>query len=49
MRHGGGAALGVGYAPIAVPRLVHRTELVHGSLPEGPAALLALLLERSRA
>ncbi|MBD0671286.1 LysR family transcriptional regulator [Streptomyces sp. CBMA156] len=44
-----GAALGVGYAPIAVPRLVHRTELVHGSLPEGPAALLALLLERSRA
>ncbi|MER7769989.1 LysR family transcriptional regulator [Kitasatospora sp. NPDC096140] len=36
---------GVGCAPIAAPRLVHRTELVHGSLPEGPAALLARLLE----
>ncbi|WP_316520638.1 LysR family transcriptional regulator [Kitasatospora brasiliensis] len=38
------AAPGVGRAPIATPRLVHRTELVHGSLPEGPAALLARLL-----
>ncbi|MET8539962.1 LysR family transcriptional regulator [Kitasatospora sp. NPDC004799] len=43
------AAPGIGYAPIAAPRLVHRTELVHGSLPEGPAALLARLLEESRA
>ncbi|MEV7598630.1 LysR family transcriptional regulator [Kitasatospora sp. NPDC089797] len=32
------------HAPIAAPRLVHRTELVHGSLPDGPAALLARLL-----
>ncbi|MFJ3216171.1 LysR family transcriptional regulator [Kitasatospora sp. NPDC086801] len=38
-------APGVASAPIAAPRLVHRTELVHGSLPEGPAALLARLLE----
>ncbi|MFJ2861815.1 LysR family transcriptional regulator [Kitasatospora sp. NPDC087314] len=37
-------APGVASAPIAAPRLVHRTELVHGSLPEGPAALLARLL-----
>nr|WP_188309817.1 LysR family transcriptional regulator [Streptomyces sp. CBMA123] len=37
-------ASGVAHAPIAAPRLVHRTELVHGSLPEGPAALLARLL-----
>ncbi|MFG2847703.1 LysR family transcriptional regulator [Kitasatospora sp. NPDC048296] len=37
-------APGIACAPIAVPRLVHRTELVHGSLPEGPAALLARLL-----
>ncbi|MFJ9610885.1 LysR family transcriptional regulator [Kitasatospora sp. NPDC101176] len=37
-------AAGVASAPIAAPRLVHRTELVHGSLPEGPAALLARLL-----
>ncbi|MFI9360708.1 LysR family transcriptional regulator [Kitasatospora sp. NPDC053057] len=37
-------APGVDHAPIAAPRLVHRTELVHGSLPEGPAALLARLL-----
>ncbi|MFI2610130.1 LysR family transcriptional regulator [Kitasatospora sp. NPDC018619] len=42
------AAPGVARAPIATPRLVHRTELVHGSLPEGPAALLARLLEESR-
>ncbi|MGW3075939.1 LysR family transcriptional regulator [Kitasatospora sp. NPDC001132] len=41
-------APGVGSAPIAEPRLAHRTELVHGSLPEGPAALLARLLEGSR-
>ncbi|MEU8922651.1 LysR family transcriptional regulator [Kitasatospora sp. NPDC048545] len=39
---------GVGCAPIAGPRLVHRTELVHGSLPDGPAALLARLLEQGR-
>ncbi|MFD8782226.1 LysR family transcriptional regulator [Kitasatospora sp. NPDC059599] len=39
---------GVGCAPIAAPRLVHRTELVHGSLPDGPAALLARLLEQGR-
>ncbi|MFH9354140.1 LysR family transcriptional regulator [Kitasatospora sp. NPDC017646] len=37
-------APGVDHAPIAAPRLVHRTELVHGSLPDGPAALLARLL-----
>ncbi|MER8102993.1 LysR family transcriptional regulator [Kitasatospora sp. NPDC094016] len=37
-------APGVASTPIAAPRLVHRTELVHGSLPEGPAALLARLL-----
>ncbi|MGW3039359.1 LysR family transcriptional regulator [Kitasatospora sp. NPDC001159] len=37
-------APGIACAPIAAPRLVHRTELVHGSLPEGPAALLARLL-----
>lgn len=37
-------APGVASVPIAAPRLVHRTELVHGSLPEGPAALLARLL-----
>ncbi|MEV7022603.1 LysR family transcriptional regulator [Kitasatospora sp. NPDC093558] len=35
------ATPGVVGVPIAVPRLVHRTELVHGSLSEGPAALLA--------
>ncbi|MBV2153479.1 LysR family transcriptional regulator [Kitasatospora sp. SUK 42] len=35
----------VARAPITEPRLVHRTELVHGSLPEGPAALLARLLD----
>ncbi|MFJ4189125.1 LysR family transcriptional regulator [Kitasatospora sp. NPDC089509] len=38
------AATGIAHAAIAAPRLVHRTELVHGSLPEGPAALLARLL-----
>ncbi|SOB84719.1 LysR family transcriptional regulator [Streptomyces sp. 1331.2] len=43
------AVPGVACAPIAAPRLVHRTELVHGSLPEGPAALLARLLEGARA
>ncbi|MFD7454261.1 LysR family transcriptional regulator [Kitasatospora sp. NPDC059827] len=37
-------APGIASAPIAAPRLVHRTELLHGSLPEGPAALLARLL-----
>ncbi|MFJ3787368.1 LysR family transcriptional regulator [Kitasatospora sp. NPDC090091] len=37
-------APGVAAAPVREPRLVHRTELVHGSLPEGPAALLARLL-----
>ncbi|MET8625501.1 LysR family transcriptional regulator [Kitasatospora sp. NPDC004669] len=37
-------APGIAFARIAAPRLVHRTELVHGSLPEGPAALLARLL-----
>ncbi|MFD8081816.1 LysR family transcriptional regulator [Kitasatospora sp. NPDC059722] len=35
------AAPGVVGVPVTLPRLVHRTELVHGSLPEGPAALLA--------
>ncbi|MER7669585.1 LysR family transcriptional regulator [Kitasatospora sp. NPDC096128] len=39
-------APGIASAPIAAPRLVHRTELLHGSLPEGPAALLARLLAR---
>ncbi|MBO1416935.1 LysR family transcriptional regulator [Streptomyces sp. FH025] len=38
-------APGIACAPITEPRLVHRTELVHGSLPEGPAALLARLLD----
>lgn len=37
-------APGVVAVPVREPRLVHRTELVHGSLPEGPAALLARLL-----
>ncbi|MER6396769.1 LysR family transcriptional regulator [Kitasatospora sp. NPDC001603] len=37
-------AAGVVAVPVREPRLVHRTELVHGSLPEGPAALLARLL-----
>ncbi|MEU6232328.1 LysR family transcriptional regulator [Kitasatospora sp. NPDC047058] len=37
-------AAGVAAVPVREPRLVHRTELVHGSLPEGPAALLARLL-----
>jgi DNA-binding transcriptional LysR family regulator len=27
--------------PIASPRLVHRTEVLHGGVPDGPAALLA--------
>ncbi|KJS53806.1 LysR family transcriptional regulator [Streptomyces rubellomurinus subsp. indigoferus] len=40
----GAGADGVAYVPVAAPRLVHRTELLHGSLPEGPAALLARLL-----
>ncbi|MFJ8429953.1 LysR family transcriptional regulator [Kitasatospora sp. NPDC094019] len=35
---------GVAAVPVRAPRLVHRTELVHGVLPEGPAALLARLL-----
>ncbi|MEV6973576.1 LysR family transcriptional regulator [Kitasatospora sp. NPDC093806] len=35
---------GVTGVPVRAPRLVHRTELVHGALPEGPAALLARLL-----
>ncbi|MFF8768665.1 LysR family transcriptional regulator [Kitasatospora sp. NPDC015120] len=35
---------GVVGVPVRAPRLVHRTELVHGALPEGPAALLARLL-----
>ncbi|GAA1390174.1 hypothetical protein GCM10009639_18530 [Kitasatospora putterlickiae] len=30
--------------PVRAPRPVHRVELVHGALPEGPAALLARLL-----
>ncbi|MFD9063706.1 LysR family transcriptional regulator [Kitasatospora purpeofusca] len=34
----------VAAVPVRAPRLVHRTELVHGALPEGPAALLARLL-----
>ncbi|MER7754120.1 LysR family transcriptional regulator [Kitasatospora sp. NPDC097643] len=38
-------APGVVAVPVGAPRLVHRTELVHGSLPEGPAALLASLLD----
>ncbi|MER6303191.1 LysR family transcriptional regulator [Kitasatospora sp. NPDC001539] len=38
------AAPGIARVPIAAPRLVHRVELVCGSLPEGPAALLARLL-----
>ncbi|MFD5921784.1 LysR family transcriptional regulator [Kitasatospora sp. NPDC058201] len=37
-------APGVVAVPVRAPRLVHRTELVHGSLPEGPAAELARLL-----
>ncbi|MGW6914136.1 LysR family transcriptional regulator [Kitasatospora sp. NPDC054939] len=40
-------APGVVAVPVRTPRLVHRTELVHGSLPAGgPAALLAELLGR---
>ncbi|MGW4891756.1 LysR family transcriptional regulator [Kitasatospora sp. NPDC004240] len=43
-------APGVVAVALREPRLVHRTELVHGSLPEdGPAALLARLLAPSRA
>jgi len=38
------AAGGVVGVPVTVPRLVHRTELIHGSLPAGPAAALAALL-----
>jgi DNA-binding transcriptional LysR family regulator len=30
--------------PISVPRLVHRTEILHGGLTGGPAALLAAVL-----
>ncbi len=37
-------ASGVVGVPVTAPRLVHRTELVHGSLPEGPAAVLAVHL-----
>ncbi|MDQ0307680.1 DNA-binding transcriptional LysR family regulator [Kitasatospora herbaricolor] len=40
---------GVLAVPVREPRLVHRTELVRGSLPEGPAALLARLLDPERA
>ncbi|MFE6749687.1 LysR family transcriptional regulator [Kitasatospora purpeofusca] len=39
---------GVAAVPVRAPRLVHRTELVHGALPEGPAALLARLLAGDR-
>ncbi|MEE1785026.1 LysR family transcriptional regulator [Streptomyces sp. SP17BM10] len=35
------ASPGVVGVPVTAPRLVHRTELVHGSLPDGPAAMLA--------
>ncbi|MFJ6139027.1 LysR family transcriptional regulator [Kitasatospora sp. NPDC092286] len=42
------AAPGITAVPVRSPRLVHRTELVHGSLPEGPAALLARLLDGDR-
>lgn len=38
------SAAGTAGVPIAAPRLVHRTELVHGSLPGGPAAALVSLL-----
>ncbi|MFG3049880.1 LysR family transcriptional regulator [Kitasatospora sp. NPDC048239] len=38
-------APGLAAVPVHAPRLVHRTELVRGSLPEGPAALLARLLD----
>ncbi|WP_380284628.1 LysR family transcriptional regulator [Kitasatospora purpeofusca] len=41
-------APGVAAVPVREPRLVHRTELVHGALPEGPAALLAHLLTGER-
>lgn len=41
-------APGVLGVPVREPRLVHRTELVRGSLPEGPAALLARLLDPGR-
>ncbi|MER7703826.1 LysR family transcriptional regulator [Kitasatospora sp. NPDC097605] len=37
-------APGVAAVPVREPRLVHRVELVHGALPEGPAALLGRLL-----
>lgn len=37
-------APGVVAVPVRAPRLVHRTELLHGSLPDGPAAELARLL-----
>ncbi|MCX5213586.1 LysR family transcriptional regulator [Kitasatospora sp. NBC_00240] len=39
---------GVLAVPVREPRLVHRTELVRGSLPAGPAALLARLLDPER-
>lgn len=34
------SAAGAAAVPILAPRLVHRTEVVHGSLPDGPAATL---------
>ncbi|MFF2045351.1 LysR family transcriptional regulator [Kitasatospora sp. NPDC058170] len=40
-------APGLTAVPVHTPRLVHRTELVRGSLPEGPAALLAHLLDQA--
>ncbi|MCP2312602.1 LysR family transcriptional regulator [Kitasatospora paracochleata] len=41
-------AADVAAVPLRSPRLVHRTELVHGSLPDGPAALLVRLLDGGR-
>lgn len=35
----------VAAVPLRTPRLVHRTELVHAALPEGPAAQLAWAFE----
>jgi DNA-binding transcriptional LysR family regulator len=42
------AAAGEITVPITSPRLVHRTEVLHGGLPDGPAALLAHSLSAPR-
>ncbi|GAA1757360.1 LysR family transcriptional regulator [Nonomuraea bangladeshensis] len=40
----GGAVAGAVGVPVSAPRLVHRVELLHGTLPPGPAADLARAL-----